>query len=74
MQANLTFSVQSTWLPGDALTSDISQSNMSTKGEKAEVKKKKEKKEEEVMSAMDNVQPGDSISNIDSFSNFSRRW
>ena len=73
MQANLTFSVQSTWLPGDALTSDISQGNMSTKDEKAEVKKKK-KKEEEVMSAMDNVQPGDSISNIDSFSNFSRRW
>ena len=73
MQANLTFSVQSTWLPGDALTSDISQSNMSTKDEKAEVEKKK-KKEEEVMSAMDNVQPGDSISNIDSFSNFSRRW
>ena len=73
MQANLTFSVQSTWLPGDALTSDISQSNMSTKDEKAEVKKEK-KKEEEVMSAMDNVQPGDSISNIDSFSNFSRRW
>ena len=71
MQANLTFSVQSTWLPGDALTSDISQGNMSTKDEKAEVKKKEE---EEVMSAMDNVQPGDSISNIDSFSNFSRRW
>jgi len=64
----------STWLPGDALTSDISQGNMSTKGEKAEVKKKKEQKEEEVMSAMDNVQPGDSISNIDSLSNFSRRW
>ena len=73
MQTNLTFSVQSTWLPGDALTSDISQSNMSTKDEKAEVEKKK-KKEEEVMSAVDNVQPGDSISNIDSFSNFSRRW
>ena len=72
MRANLTFSVQSTWLPGDALTSDISQGNMSTKDEKAEVKKKKKK--EEVMSAMDNVQPGDSISNIDSFSNFSRRW
>ena len=72
MQANLTFSVQSTWLPGDALTSDISQGNMGTKDEKAEVKKKKKK--EEVMSAMDNVQPGDSISNIDSFSNFSRRW
>ena len=71
MQANLTFSVQSTWLPGDALTSDVSHSKMSTKDEKAEVKKKK-KKEEEVMSAMDNVQPGDSISNIDSFSNLSR--
>ena len=40
MQANLTFSVQSTWLPGDALTSDISQSNMSTKDEKAVVEKK----------------------------------
>ena len=64
--------VQSSWQPGDALTSDISQSKMSTKEEK-EKEVKKEKKEE-VMCAMDNVQPGDSISNIDSFNNFSRRW
>merc|ERR1711874_228883 len=60
-----------TWQPGDALTSDISKSKMSAKDEKTEVKKKKK---EEVVSAMDDVQPGDSISNIDSFNIFSRRW
>ena len=44
---------------------------MSAKEESAEVKRKKK---EEVVSAMDDVQPGDSISNIDSFNNLSRRW
>ena len=67
-------SIQPTWQPGDALTSDISQSKMSAKDEKTEVKKTKKKKEEEVVTAMDDVAPGDSISNIDSFVNFSRRW
>merc|ERR1712210_325875 len=33
----------STWLPGDALSSDISQSKMSAKDEKTVVKKEKEK-------------------------------
>ena len=64
-------SVQATWQPGDALTSDISKNKMSAKDENTEVKKKKK---EEVVSAMDDVQPGDSISNIDSFNNLSRRW
>ena len=64
-------SVQATWQPGDALTSDISKSKMSAKDENTEVKKKKK---EEVVSAMDDVQPSDSISNIDSFNSFSRRW
>ena len=64
-------SVQATWQPGDALTSDISKSKMSAKDENTEVKKKKK---EEVVSAMDDVQPSDSISNIDSFNNLSRRW
>ena len=64
-------SVQATWQPGDALTSDISKSKMNAKEESAEVKRKKK---EEVVSAMDDVQPSDSISNIDSFNNLSRRW
>ena len=64
-------SAQATWQPGDALTSDISKSKMNAKDESAEVKRKKK---EEVVSAMDDVQPSDSISNIDSFNNLSRRW
>ena len=47
---------------------------MIAKDEKTDVKKKKKKEEEKVVSTMDDVQPGDSISNIDSFVNFSRRW
>ena len=64
-------SAQATWQPDNALTSDISKSKMNAKEESAEVKRKKK---EEVVSAMDDVQPGDSISNIDSFNNLSRRW
>ena len=44
---------------------------MSAEEESAEVKRKKK---EEVVSAMDDVQPSDSISNINSFNNLSRRW
>ena len=62
-------SAQATWQPDNALTSDISKSKMNAKVESTEVKKK-----EEVVSAMDDVQPSDSISNIDSFNNLSRRW
>ena len=54
--------IQASWQPGDSLTSDISQSKMSAKAEKATVEKKK--KEEEVVNAMDKVQPFDSISNV----------
>ena len=53
-------SIQATWQPGDALSSDISQSKMSAKDEKTVVKKEKEK----VVRAMDDVQPGDSISQV----------
>ena len=51
---------QAIWQPGDALSSDISQSKMSAKDEKTVVKKEKEK----VVRAMDDVQPGDSISQV----------